>query len=325
MARIETHTILDQRTLGEILDLIEVTTQREGHAPIGEQKSSHLDVGATGWMGVLAREQGALVGYAHIRWGGPGERPRAAVEVAVHPDHRDDGTVAALVLREATAAIGRAGGGLVYLWVHRVEQADHALAFDLGFGIQRELACMARDLTTPPSPATLPERVDVRAYRPDVDEQALLEVNNAAFAGHPENGGWDHDDFAERSALEWFDPADVLMAWRGIELLGFHWTKRHGHESEERPAHPPVAEVYVLAVHPRAQGLGLGRSLLQAGMHHLYGRGCRRVMLYVDGADATAVHLYESAGFTLAFHDVCFERWVAAEVDARDDERRPVS
>lgn len=323
MARIETETILDRHTLDEILDLIEVTTKLEGHPPVGEHKYAHLKVGATGWLGVLAREQGTLIGYAHMRWGQPGDRPRVAVEVVVHPDHRTDGTVAMQLLDETTAAVGRAGGGLVYLWVHRVERADQTLAYEMGFEIQRELAFMAMLLTAPPPEPTPPEGVVVRSYRPGSDDQAFLEVNNAAFEGHPENGGWDDADFVERRALDWFDPDDLLMAWRGDDLLGFHWTKWHGHESDERPAHVPVGEVYVLAVHPSAQGLGLGRSLLQAGLHHLYERTCRRAILYVDCASTAAVRLYESAGFTHAYRDVCYQRLVDAAVEVSAELRRP--
>jgi mycothiol synthase len=324
MARIETQTILDEQMLSEILDLIEVTTRLEGHPPVGEHKYSHLKVGATGWLGVLAHERGHLIGYAHMRWGRPGDRPRVAVEVVVHPDHRQSGEVATALLDETTAAVGRAGGGLLYLWVHRVERADQTLAYELGFDIQRELAFMTRRLTAPPEQAKLPEGVELRTYQGEQDDEAFLEVNNAAFAGHPENGGWDADDFAERRALDWFRPDDLLMTWRGDELLGFHWTKWHGHESDEHPAHEPVGEVYVLAVHPRAQGLGLGRGLLQAGVHHLYQRGCRQAILYVDCASTNAVRLYESEQFQHAYRDVCYERWIAPSIDGpAADLRRP--
>ncbi|HSK60766.1 MAG TPA: mycothiol synthase [Actinomycetospora sp.] len=324
MARIETQTILDPHTLDEILDLIEATTRLEGHRPVGEHKYSHLKVGATGWLGVLAREDDRLIGYAHTRWGHPDDRPRVALEVVVHPDHRGGGTVATALVDETTGAIARAGGGLLYLWVHRVERADQTLAYRLGFDIQRELAFMRRRLTVPPPAPTLPEGVELRRYRGDVDEQAFLEVNNAAFAGHPENGGWDSADFAERRALAWFEPDDLLMAWRGDELLGFHWTKWHGHESDATPAHEPVGEVYVLAVHPRAQGLGLGRALLQAGVRHLHDRGCPEVILYVDCASTGAVRLYESERFVHGSRDVCYERWIDPVVDdAAADLRRP--
>jgi mycothiol synthase len=322
MAHIETQTILGEHTLGEILDLIEATARLEGHRPVGEHKYSHLKVRATGWLGVLAREDGELIGYAPTRWGHPDDRPRVAVEVVVHPDHRHGGTVATELLDETTSAVGRAGGGLLYLWVHRVEKADQTLAYELGWDIQRELAFLTRRLASQPPRAILPESVELRAYRGE--DEAFLEVNNAAFAGHPENGGWDAADFAARRALDWFEPDDLLMAWRGDELLGFHWTKWHGHESDEVPAHEPVGEVYVLAIHPRAQGLGLGRALLRAGVRHLHDRGCREAVLYVDCASTPAVRLYESEGFTYRYRDVCYERWVDPAVeDAASELRRP--
>lgn len=324
MAHIEVQTILDPRTLREILDLIEATTKLEGHRPVGEHKYSHLKIGATGWLGVLARDSGTLVGYAHTRWGHPDDRPRVAVEVVVHPQHRQDGRVATQLLDETTNAVARAGGGLLYLWVHRVEDARQTLAYELGFGVQRELAFMTRSLAALPQAPTMPEGVHLRAYLGESDDRAFLDVNNAAFEGHPENGDWDAADFEERKALDWFRPDDLLLAWRGDELLGFHWTKWHGHESEETPAHEPVGEVYVLAIHPRAQGLGLGRNLLRAGLHHLHGQDCREAILYVDHASAAAVRLYESEGFRHAYRDVCYERWIEpAAGDPAADLRRP--
>lgn len=315
MARIESRNILDRSVLDEILRLIEATSEIEGHRPVGEHKYSHLKVGATGWLGVLARERGRLVGYAHTRWGAASDRPRVAVEVVVHPEWRGDGSIAVQLLAEVQTVLARAGGGLLYLWVHRVEDARDTLAFRLGFAIQRELAFMTRSLQPRLPDASMPEGVVVRSYQGEQDDEAFLEVNNAAFEGHPENGGWDRETFAERRDHEWFRDEDLLLAYQGDELLGFHWTKWHGHGSDEVPAHEPVGEVYVLAVHPRAQGLGLGRALLRLGLAHLGSRGCRRAVLYVDRANASAVRLYESEGFTLAYRDVCCERWVEPLVE----------
>jgi mycothiol synthase len=325
MLRIESRTVLDREVLDEILDLIEVTTRLEGHRPVGEHKYSHLKVGATGWLGVLAHDDDRLIGYVHTRWGQPGARPRVAVEVVVHPDEREGGTVATALLDETRAAIARAGGGWVFLWVHRVDQADQTLAFQLGYDIQRELAFMSRRLDDPPQRPMYPEGIEVRPYRGPRDDDAFLAVNNAAFEGHPENGGWTRADFAERRQRDWFEPDDLLMAWRGDDLVGFHWTKWHGHESDEVPAHEPVGEVYVLAVAPWAQGRGLGRSLLDAGVAHLYDRGCRQAILYVDCASTGAVRLYEAAGFIHQYRDVCYEQWVDSAVDdATRDLLRPV-
>lgn len=323
MLRIELRNTLDQRSLDEILDLLEEARRIEGHAPVGEHKASHLAVGAHNWVGILAYDEQRLVGYAHTRWnswtGPEPPTPRLAVEVVVHPDWYD-APVARHLLAETRAVLGRAGGGLLYLWVHRVEDAHDTLAARLGFAIQRQLAYMTRDLESRPSGPVLPEGVVVRAYRPGQDDAALLAVNNRAFEGHPENGGWTPEELAARRSLDWFDPEGLITAWRGEELLGFHWTKWHGHTDEEPPAHEPVGEVYVLAVDPAAQGLGLGRALLDAGLGHLYDRGCRRAILYVDTANAGAVRLYSSQGFRTLYQEVCYEEQVWPTVDHQTPE-----
>lgn len=328
MHEIELRTHLDQAVLEEILQLIEAATRIEGHRPVGEHKYAHLKVGARNWVGVMAyeasSEQGRgeapsgqghgegrdrLVGYAHSRWNAAGDRPRVAVELVVHPDWY--GThVARALLEETRFVLARAGGGLLYLWVHRVEDASATLAAKLGFEIQRELAFMTRPLRERHPGVPFPEGVVVRSYREGADDEEFLRVNNAAFRSHPENGNWDEAEFAERRSRDWFDPEGLLMAWRGDELLGFHWTKWHAHDADVVPAHEPVGEVYVLAVHPSAKGMGLGRALLAAGLQHLYDRGCGETVLYVDCASTAAVALYESEGFTTAYREVCYQDWV---------------
>jgi mycothiol synthase len=336
MHEVKLRTHLDQAVLEEILELIETAARIQGHRPVGEHKYAHLKVGARSWVGLMAYDKGSgeapndkgsgeapnaqrsgnaqnkkdlLVGYAHTRWNAAGDRPRVAVEVVVHPDWYGS-QVARALLEETRSVLARAGGGLLYLWVHRVEDARATLAAKLGFTIQRELAFMTRPLRTRHQDVAFPEGVTVRAYREGIDDEEFLRVNNAAFEGHPENGGWDAAEFAERRSRDWFDPEGLLMAWRDDELLGFHWTKWHAHDTDAIPAHQPVGEVYVLAVHPSAQGIGLGRALLVAGLQHLYDRGCAEAVLYVDCASTGAVALYESEGFTTAYREVCYQDWV---------------
>jgi len=319
--RIELRNSLDKAGLAEIQGLLDDTRRVEGHDPVGEHKASHLAVGARGWVGILAFDDDRLVGYAHTRWNAPGATPRMAVEVVVHPSWQDpEGTIARRLLDETRAVLGRAGGGLLFLWVHRVEEPSATLAARLGFRVQRELAYMVRDLASPPVLPQPRPGVQLRPFRPGIDERALLEVNNAAFVGHPENGGWTLADLAERTALHWFEPDGVICAWRGERLLGFHWTKWHGHEADDTPAHEPVGEVYVLAVAPSAAGLGLGRTLLAAGLGRLHDRGCRRAILYVDLANAAARTLYTSDGFVTRYSEVCYAEDVWPLVDARTAE-----
>ncbi|HWH32762.1 MAG TPA: mycothiol synthase [Egibacteraceae bacterium] len=309
--RYEIATELRQPVLAEILALIEHCTRVEGHRPVGEHKYAHLLGAPGGWTGVLARRADELVGYAHLRWNPAGDGPRLAAEVVVHPgEDRDE--VARHLVEEVRALLARAGGGVLWLWVHRVQDAATTLAARMGFSIQRELAFMTRRLAAAPE-WRVPDGVTVRPYRPGPDDAALLRVNNAAFAGHPENGGWTAATLEQRRSLDWFDPAGVLLAWRGERLLGFHWTKWHGHDSDEVPVHEPVGEVYVLAVDPVAHGTGLGRLLLRAGLAHLHGRGCRVAVLYVDAASGPALALYRSEGFVEEYREVCYEAVVPPE------------
>ena len=320
MIRVELHNDLDRGVLDQIVGLIEATTQIEGHRPVGEHKYAHLAEGATGWVGILAFDDDRLVGYAHTRWNAARSVPRMSVEVVVHPDARGDGEVARMLLWEARSVLAHAGGGIFFLWVHRVEDARATLAATLGFAIQRELAFMSRRLDTPPAQPNLVPGIDLRPYRPDVDDEEFLRVNNAAFQGHPENGGWDAAELQRRRDRAWFDPAGLLMAWRGDHLAGFHWTKWHAHDSDEVPAHEPVGEVYVLGVDPSEQSTGLGRMLLRAGLRHLHERGCRKAILYVDTASTAAVALYESEGFVVEYHEVCYYEDVPAVVTHVDSD-----
>jgi mycothiol synthase len=135
-------------------------------------------------------------------------------------------------------------------------------------------------------------------------------VNARAFADHPDQGRWTLRDLRVRMAEPWFDPRGFLLAVRGDELLGFHWTKVHGahRDGSDTHAHEPIGEVYVLGVDPAAAGLGLGTALTLAGLRHLRAEGLQQAMLYVDEANTTAVRLYTRLGFARWTTDVSYQR-----------------
>jgi mycothiol synthase len=120
---------------------------------------------------------------------------------------------------------------------------------------------------------------------------AWLEVNNRAFAGHHEQGGWTLESLHRREREPWFDPEGFLLHEREGRLAAFCWTKIHLETT------PVLGEIYVVAVHPDFHGLGLGRALTVAGLDHISEHGVGVGMLYVDEANAAAVSLYRSLGF----------------------------
>jgi mycothiol synthase len=143
------------------------------------------------------------------------------------------------------------------------------------------------------------------------DEHAWLEVNNRAFAGHPEQGGWTLDTIKQREHADWFDPNGFLVAFDRDGLAGFCWTKIH-------PAMPPkepvaLGEIYVIGADPARQGRGLGRALTVGGLASIANRGVTMGMLYVDGANTAAVGLYRSLGFTTHRVDLAY----GIQVEAR--------
>jgi mycothiol synthase len=179
-------------------------------------------------------------------------------------------------------------------WSHSDHPAAARLAEERDFARVRELWVMRRPSSLPVGAVTVSQDdVTVRRFRKG-DEPELLRVNAGAFAGHPEQGKMTADDLAERMAEPWFDPEGLIVASRGRELLGFHWTKRHS---------PELGEVYVVGIDPSAQGRGLGKTLTLAGLHHLADGGAREVLLYVESDNEPAIAVYSGLGFGHAARD----------------------
>lgn len=256
----------------------------DGRDPLSENKFLELARGAGD--GILAEEEGRVVGYAHVSPVAVG----AVVEMVLAPDRRSRPLADELLGRALETARPAAS---VQVWAFEPVLVDAVRA--RGGVLGREVRQLRRPLPPDRRPGL---DADIRPFRPGRDEAAWLAVNNAAFRGHPENGNWDLATLEERMAQPWFDEAGFLMAWDHDELAGFCWTKLHPDS---------VGEIYVIAVAPEAQGRGLGRELALSGLWDLYERrGAITGMLFVEGGNERGLALYEALGFATVHLSCCF-------------------
>ncbi len=273
--------------LGRLERLFDACRSADGHAPLGDH--AYLDLVSGGDpVGVVAEAEGEMVAYGHAtanRTGG------WTVGIAVHPRRRDP----RLVDETLTATLEAAGPGEITCWVYHPVIGGSVRR--LGFREDRRLLQLRRDLPPDEQPV-FPAGITVAPFQVGADEAAWLEVNNRAFAGHPENGAWTPDILRDRLAQQWFDARGCLMARDGSVLVGFCWTKVHA---------GGVGEIYVIAVDPGYQGRSLGRALILAGLWYLTeARAASQGMLYVEADNDRALGLYRELGFHLDHVDQAF-------------------
>lgn len=287
---------LPTETAAEVRELLARATAADGVAPVSEQAVLSLTA-VTPVRHLVDIRDGRVAGYANLT-PAHGEHP-AMAEVAVDPPARGRGVGAGLV-----AAALSAGGPGARVWAHGDLPPARAVAARLGLSVSRELWQMRRGLANQELPELrIPDGLELRTYAGPSDDAELLRVNNAAFAWHPEQGGWTERDIATRRTESWFDPKGLFIAVDPADparILGFHWTKVHYDED------PNIGEVYVVGIDPAAQGRGLGRLLTLAGLHYLRERGLGEVLLYTEGDNTAAVHTYTRLGFTRFHIDVAY-------------------
>lgn len=282
-------TWLSEGQVADVLRLLGAAEAADGLCAISEAAMLRLRPDHSG-VHLLAHDSvGTLVGYADLD-----ERAeRRTAEFAVHPEHRRRGIGGALL----TALLDRVRRPL-WVWAHGAHPAALRLVRRAGLVSQRELLQLRRGLAGPIPPRPLPDGVALRSFVPGQDEAAVVGVNNRAFAWHPEQSRLDVKELTVLETQPWFDPNGFLLAVDPDgRLLGFHWTKMHPEG---------LGEVYVLAVHPDAQGSGLGSALTVAGLAYLREREAPEAMLYVDSDNTAALRTYQKLGFGLHHADMQF-------------------
>jgi mycothiol synthase len=272
-----------------IRDLIDAATAYDGVAPVGDQVLRELPHDRTRHL--VARARDGIVGYLNLV--AASEDSPAMAEAVVSPNTRRRGIGSALI----ETGLAEGGDG-ARVWAHGNLEPARATAAAMGLTVARELLQMRRSLTDLP-PVTGPPDVRLATYSGPEDDDELLRVNKAAFAWHPEQGGWTEAEIAERRGEPWFDADGLFLAFESDRLLGFHWTKVH---------EDGLGEVYVVGVDPDAQGRGIGATLTLVGLHHLAKRGADTVLLYVEADNSAAVKTYQRLGFDVFSTDVAYTR-----------------
>ena len=329
---------LDARQLSDLTALLARCEQADGSPPLAEpQRMALSEPDGTAGLVVLLAYDGpagpdgrALVGCAVLT---PDPDGATSLHVAVDPSQRG-ATRGWPIQRELmqnalswragegqevggtgtgeTGPSGRVGpageaAGRLRLWIMGATEADDAEAHTLGSRPERDLLQMRVPLPLAPDVVATARLLRTRAFRPGQDDEAWLAVNNRAFEGHPEQGGWTLEDLHERMAADWFDPVGFLVADSAdntdgadkngsadkSSMIGSCWTKVH------RDSTPVMGEIYVISVDPSHHGEGWGRALTVAGLQWMSGKGIRLGMLYTTSSNTTAVNLYHSLGFTI--------------------------
>lgn len=155
-----------------------------------------------------------------------------------------------------------------------------------GFGLEREVWQLRKDVRPPQPQARWPEGVAVRTYR-DEDAAAVHALLERAFADSHESVLPFEPWLAWMTGDASFEPRSWWLAERDSGLVGVALCWREGWLKD-------------LAVAPELRRHGLGGALLRHVFAAFHERGANEVGLKVDADNPTgAVRLYERAGMVV--------------------------
>ena len=231
------------------------------------------------WLCVL-EIGGRLVGYGDISV----EETEVALDAAA-PGHWG----AFLDWAEETAREAGVPRVRVYLPAPAIELAD--IVRRRGYRLWRSSYTM-ETLLDDVAPVALPDGLELRAYRPGVDEERLRATLNEVFAADPLFHQLSAAGFREfYLRARGYDPSLWLLAWDVEELVGFALVY------PERAGNTELGWVQSLGVRAPWRRRGVGEALLRAAFRELQRRGLSRVGLGVDAENTTgALRMYERAG-----------------------------
>ena len=255
--------------------LLARTTRRHGNLATEEQLAL-----LGNRLSALATDGGEAVGFLGLSLRRPTPQP---VErwgdvrlVAIARERSASNTLPALLDAALPALHTQAATGLVCL------AADDWLIDALstaGFVQVDQVISYVRSGFQPP-PLT-PQPAALRLAGP-ADAETVLALNAAAFAPF-----WRLDD---DTLLSWLLTADrAVLALADGRPAGFALTADRGSEG---PAH-----LIRIAIHPAAQGRGIGRQMVADAIAHAHDIGATGLALNTQASNSASRRVYESLGF----------------------------
>ncbi len=237
------------------------------------------------FTGVVANGDGHPIGYL----GGLASDHTLYLEALVADHHSQNQTAVLDAMLRHVRQHPAIAGRTLEIWAKPAMPWHDDVAATHGLTQVRALHQMRCPL--PPVIGGLP----TRPFVPGTDDDMLRHLNNAAFEGHPDQGGLDAEAFAHKLAEPGVTPDGIRIFDDDEGAAGFCWTKIHHDRG--------LGEVYAIGLHPRIHGRGLGAAMTASGLEWLHGQGLGTGMLYVEADNAPAIRTYEKLGFSIVRTD----------------------
>ncbi|HEY0756829.1 MAG TPA: GNAT family N-acetyltransferase [Ktedonobacteraceae bacterium] len=192
-------------------------------------------------------------------------------------------------------------------WLPGNDQTGRQLYERWGLREIRRFWHMEIDLAESPPVPVWPAGIELRPYRPELDERLAFRIIDTAFRDH-----WGHIPNRFAKWKHWtierpgFDPSLWFIAYKDGQAVG-------GVFCEAQDAGGWVDDLAVLR---EARGEGLGTALLLHSFNEFYRRGKRVVGLGVDSQNLTgALRLYQRAGMHRVQENINYEKELRAGVE----------
>jgi ribosomal protein S18 acetylase RimI-like enzyme len=245
---------------------------------------------------------GNLIGFGHLWIRQSGEEADGWLWFRVHPQARYHDLEFEIITwgEKRLQEIGQAQGVPVNL---RTGCRDHLpdriqILEKAGFVIDREFLTMSRSLIVPLAEAPLPQGFTLTYIHNRAEMEAWVDLYNESFIDH-----WNHHHLTIDEHCYWLDNdpnyqpnLDLVAIAPDGTFAAFCLCRIDREYNSDRGCH----EGWISSLGTRRgfRRMGLGRSMLIAGMQHLWQTGIDTAKLGVDTQNPNcALHLYESVGF----------------------------